>query len=300
MDFTLKKYRSLIAALKEMSSPFIGFSELVRGDHERFIVLRHDVDRRPENALAMAIAEAGEGIRASYHFRAFSIMAGERIISDIAALGHEVAYHYEDLSAVSRGRKAGSGAVEADPAIINLALERFRNNLGGLRRVCPVDVISMHGSPLSAVDNRQLWKYHDYHTEGIICEPYFDVDVSRIIYLTDTGRRWDGGESSIRDRGITGGEGEGPHPYSGWLAKPLRGSLMDMTPGGVALRRTINVRTTEELIAGIRRLEFPTGLILNTHPQRWTDSFFPWVTELIFQNLKNQVKKRVNRAKIIS
>lgn len=298
MDFTLKKYRSLIAALKEMSLPFIGFSELVRGDPERFIVLRHDVDRRPENAMAMAIAEAGEGIRASYHFRAFSIMAGERIISDIAALGHEVGYHYEDLSAVSRGRATATG--EVDEETVSMALERFRSNLGGLRRVCPVDVISMHGSPLSSVDNRQLWKYHDYHTEGIICEPYFDVDVSRIIYLTDTGRRWDGGESSIRDRGITGGEGEGLCSYAGWLAKPLRGSLMDMTPVGVALRRTINVRTTEELIAGTRRLELPPGLILNTHPQRWTDSFFPWVTELIFQNLKNQVKRRVNRAKIIS
>jgi len=298
MDFTLKTYRSLISALKDKSLPFIGFSELIRGGHDSFIILRHDVDRRPENALAMAVAEAGEGIRASYHFRAFSIMAGERIISDIAALGHEVAYHYEDLSAVSSGRQTGKG--EVDTETVSMAIERFRNNLGELRRIYPADVISMHGSPLSAVDNRQLWKYHDYHTEGIVCEPYFDVDVSRILYLTDTGRRWDGGESSIRDRGISVGDGEVPYSYAGWIAKPLKGSLMDMNPEGIALRRSINVRTTEELIDATLRSELPSGLILNTHPQRWTDSLFPWATELILQNLKNQVKKRVNRSKILS
>lgn len=298
MDFTLKRYRSLISALKDTSVQFIGFSELVRGELESFIVLRHDVDRRPENALAMAVAEAGEGIKASYHFRAFSIMAGERIISDIAALGHEVAYHYEDLSAVSRGRQTGTGEVNKET--VYEALERFQTNLGELRRMCPVDVISMHGSPLSAVDNRQLWRYHDYHTEGIVCEPYFDVDVSRILYLTDTGRRWNGGGSSIRDRGISGIEAEGTDSYAGWITKPLRGSLMDMTPGGVALRQSINVRTTEELIAAARRSELPQGLILNTHPQRWTNSLLPWATELILQNLKNQVKRMVNRSKNIS
>ena len=59
MDFTLKKYRSLIAALKETSIPFIGFSDIVRGDYEQFTVLRHDVDRQPKNAMEMAMAEAG-------------------------------------------------------------------------------------------------------------------------------------------------------------------------------------------------------------------------------------------------
>ena len=35
----------------------------------------------------------------------------------------------------------------------------------------------------------------------IVCEPYFDIDVSDVLYLTDTGRRWDGERSNIRDRG---------------------------------------------------------------------------------------------------
>ncbi len=35
---------------------------------------------------------------------------------------------------------------------------------------------------------------------GIIGEPYFDVDFSRVFYLTDTGRRWDGDAVSVRDK----------------------------------------------------------------------------------------------------
>jgi len=60
----------------------------------------------------------------------------------------------------------------------------------------------MHGSPLSKYDNRDLWKNFDYHELGIIGEPYFDVDFNEVMYLTDTGRRWDGFRVSIRDKVI--------------------------------------------------------------------------------------------------
>jgi len=31
-------------------------------------------------------------------------------------------------------------------------------------------------------------------------EPYFDVDFKEVLYLTDTGRRWDGDAFNIRDK----------------------------------------------------------------------------------------------------
>ena len=58
----------------------------------------------------------------------------------------------------------------------------------------------MHGSPLSKYDNKLLWKYYNYRDFGIIGEPYFDVDFSKVLYLTDTGRRWNGNRVSIRDK----------------------------------------------------------------------------------------------------
>jgi|SRR5690625_113581 len=48
--------------------------------------------------------------------------------------------------------------------------------------------------------SRDLWKWYSYRDYGIIAEPYFDLDFSRVLYLTDTGRRWDGDKVSVRDR----------------------------------------------------------------------------------------------------
>ena len=35
----------------------------------------------------------------------------------------------------------------------------------------------------------------------------------------------------------------------------------------------------------------PDKIMMNTHPQRWTDDYVPWVKELVWQNLKNLVKR---------
>jgi len=32
-------------------------------------------------------------------------------------------------------------------------------------------------------------------------------------------------------------------------------------------------------------------IMINTHPQRWTDNLFEWYFELLKQNIKNVVKK---------
>ncbi len=44
--------------------------EYIQGQAEEpFVILRHDVDRRPEMALEMAGMEKDMGIRATYYFR---------------------------------------------------------------------------------------------------------------------------------------------------------------------------------------------------------------------------------------
>ena len=58
----------------------------------------------------------------------------------------------------------------------------------------------MHGSPLLEWDHRLIWEKYDYRDFGIIGEPYFDVDFGDVLYLTDTGRRWDGDAFNIRDK----------------------------------------------------------------------------------------------------
>ncbi|HRZ20220.1 MAG TPA: hypothetical protein P5184_01040, partial [Bacteroidales bacterium] len=74
------------------------------------VVLRHDIDRLPENALKMAQIEHRKGIRATYFFRTVKPVWKAEIVRQIVSLGHEVSYHYEDLS-ICRG-----GLCVSDPA----------------------------------------------------------------------------------------------------------------------------------------------------------------------------------------
>ena len=101
-------------------------------------------------------------------------------------MGHEVGYHYEDMSI------CGGDAQKA--------IAHFKDQLEYFRQFYPVKTICMHGAPRSKFDGRDLWKQYDYHDFGIIGEPYFDVDFSKVFYLTDTGRRWDGFNVSVRDK----------------------------------------------------------------------------------------------------
>lgn len=297
-DFTVSAYRSLLNALKSHSSAFRGFEDAVTGVQEAFIILRHDVDRRPGYALLLAHAEADSGIKASYHFRLPGSWHQENVIREIAGLGHEIAYHYEDLSALCRRRFNISHKVDEETA--RQAYDRFRENLFFLRKLAEVRVISMHGSPLSAVDNRLLWKYHDYHENGIVCEPYFDIDVSDVLYLTDTGRRWDGDRSNIRDRGYAHSGAPGTGEGAGWKTRPLSGSLMSMTPEGIAFRSRFRIQGTADLIRLAVNGMLPPKVIINTHPQRWTDKPLPWINELVNQSIKNQLKMLITLSKFLS
>ena len=142
--------------------------------------------------------------------------------------------------------------------ILDLAIDSFRRNLEILRGVVPVRTACMHGSPLSRFDNRKIWEKYEYRDYGIIAEPYFDVDYSKVWYITDTGRSWGRNDANIRDR-VDSGFG-------------------------------LCIRSTDQLIRLARSGELPRWIIINTHPQRWNDPGYRWVRELILQNVKNLLK----------
>ena len=152
----------------------------------KVIVLRHDVDLKAENSLATAKIEHSLGICASYFFRVVPQSDKPHIIKEIASLGHEIGYHYEDMSICG-------GDTEK-------AIDHFKDKLQYFRQFYPVKTICMHGAPRSRFDGKDLWKKYDYRDYGIIGEPYFDVDFNQVFYLTDTGRCWDGSKFSVRDK----------------------------------------------------------------------------------------------------
>ncbi|MCD4769571.1 MAG: hypothetical protein K8R35_05330 [Bacteroidales bacterium] len=205
MDFIERTYRTLLETLSDRGFLFGELHELLRNYSKKNIILRHDVDMFPKRALRIARIENEFGITGSYYFRSVKKSWDESVIAKIAELGHEVGYHYEDLSFAKAKLKAkGIGrrakGEELERIIVEEGIESFGRNLERLRKLVPVKTICMHGSPLSRWDSRLLWKYYDYGEFGIEGEPYFDVSMQDVLYLTDTGRRWNGNKFSIRDK----------------------------------------------------------------------------------------------------
>lgn len=191
MDFTLNIYKKLLEVLRRNGYSFYTFEEYCNGKASgKYVILRHDVDLKAAQSVATARIEAEAGIRASYFFRVVPESNQPDKIKAIALLGHEIGYHYEDLS-IFGGR--------TEKAIVH-----FSDQLDYFRQFYPVKTICMHGSPTSKFDNRSIWKQYNYRDYGIIGEPYFDVNFDEVFYITDTGRRWDGDRYSVRDKVCSG------------------------------------------------------------------------------------------------
>jgi len=248
-DFTLTIYKQLLQSLISKEHKFQTVEEyftLASSPSRPLILMRHDVDRRPENALRMAKLENKLGVKATYYFRTIPQTFKPEIIKEIADLGHEIGYHYENMD-ICNGN-------------VDLAYEDFKLNLEKLRGLCPVRTICMHGSPLSKWDNRDIWNKYDYRELEIEFEPYFDVNYNEFYYITDTGRKWDGERTSVRDK--VNSEG------SKW-------------PG---------YHSTKDILLALQRDKFSTKVLMTIHPQRWTNNPISWTKELVSQNIKNMIK----------
>jgi len=244
MDFTLKIYKSFLESISDSGYEFQTFEDFILNPKKRVVVLRHDVDRLPKNALKMAELENKMQCKASYFFRIVPFVFNENIIRGCVNLGHEVSYHYEDMTLCK-------GDIDA-------SYKHFEKKLEVFRTFYPAKTICMHGSPMSKWDNRDIWKKYNYRDLGIIAESYFDVDYKKVLYITDTGRKWNKDSISVRDKVDSGYD--------------------------------IPIKSTYDLIKKFRNNELPNQIMINTHPHRWFDFGFGWFNELLMQNAKNTIK----------
>jgi hypothetical protein len=185
-DFSIQVYHSLLKGLDDAGYQFQTLKDYVTEPAPKAVILRHDVDDRKLHSLEFARIQKSKGILGTYYFRIVPESFDKKVIKEIADMGHEIGYHYEDMD-FARGNE-------------DRAIKLFQKHLKKLREITPVSSICMHGSPRSKFDNRDVWRKYDYKEFGIIAEPYFDLDYKSIYYLTDTGRRWDGHKVSIRDK----------------------------------------------------------------------------------------------------
>lgn len=245
MDFTLKKYKELLFVLKSKGYEFQTFSDFLESQKEKVIMLRHDVDLLPQNSLEFAKIQHEFDIKGSYYFRAVPESWDDKIIKSISLMGHEIGYHYENLTTCNGN--------------IDDAIADFDKHLKLLREIAPVSTICMHGSPMSKYDSKDIWSKYNYRNFGINGEPYFDIDFNEVFYLTDTGRRWDGFKVSVRDK--------------------------------VDSKFTLSFNKTSDIIQAVHNDKLPSKVMFTFHPQRWNSNIFLWSKELIFQNMKNVVKR---------
>ena len=131
----------------------------------------------------------------------------------------------------------------------------------------PVATACAHGSPRSKWNSQDIWNQYDIHALGIEDEPMLDTDFSTTLYLTDTGRRWDGYKVSVRDKV--------PEYQEHWE------------------REGLMFHTTDDIIKALNTPTHPIhryNLLVNTHPQRWMPFGADWLFEAAAQNIKNIVK----------
>jgi len=251
-DFLLSTFISLCNLFKEREYKFIPFLDYCQGNApKKFIIMRHDVDRGAGFALIMAKLENSLSIKSSYYFRCKQDIFEYEIINKIRSLGHEIGFHYETLA------KAGGN--------FSKAIDMFESELEYLRNIADIKTICAHGSPLSKWDSRKIWERYDFKDFGILGEPNFTLNFNKVLYLTDTGRRWNGVSVSVRDK--------------------------------VNSKFAYSFKSTFDIIKALNNNELPSKLMINVHPHRWTDKLIPWLKELFWQNTKNIGKHILIKAK---
>lgn len=251
LDFTLDIYAEFLNNLRHQGYSFQRIEDYMQNQLRRAVMLRHDVDLRNYAALRLAKAEAKMGINSTYYFRVVKQSYNPDVIRQIVDMGHEIGYHYEDLA---------SHNGDYDQAV-----KSFERNLKMFRKFYPVKTVCMHGSSGSPYDNRDLWERYSLSDFGLICEPYLSIDYNRVLYLSDTGRRWNGFKMSLRDN--------------------------------VETSYSFNFYGTNDILKAIETL--PDQILFTAHPEQWVDNLPEWLFVKAFSMAHTLYKVHYRNKRVI-
>ena len=133
------------------------------------------------------------------------------------------------------------------------AEKSFARHLSLLRKIADVKTVTMHGDPLSSLDNRDMWKSLSLKDFDLLGEAFLTINYKDIYYFTDSGRNWSKDSANFRDNVIT------DKVFSG-------------------------VNSTEDLCSFIDKNR-ESSISIVTHPERWSSSYFDWPMQYIFDRL---------------
>jgi hypothetical protein len=105
-----------------------------------------------------------------------------------------------------------------------------------------------------------------------------------VLYLTDTGRRWDGSMYSVRDKVQSS-----KFKVQSFETRNLKPETTDINSEFKI--QNLKFHSTSDIITAANSGLLPDQIMMTFHPQRWTDKPLPWLQELVLQNVKNVVKR---------
>lgn len=252
LDFTLKKYRELCNAMINSGYSLLTLEKYItlKSKPEKYIIIRHDIDIKPDHALRIAEIEKELGISSTYYIRITEEVFKPELINKLSFLGHEIGYHYEALDKAKGDHEK--------------AIKIFETELTDFRKIYDVKTIAMHGNSRTKWDNREMWKYYDFKSFGLLGEAYLSVDFDDVTYFSDTARTWSG-KYKIKDM-------------------DPRYSVKNFNSANV--QTTTTASKTDDLIAIIREKKL-SHIYLLIHPDDWCDDYGKWLHNLVVRQFIN-------------
>ena len=183
--FTYDYYRkSLETAIKKEYKFLMCKENNLIKNHNKVIVLRHDIDYSLENALKMALIESSLGLNATYFIRMHSKhynpleYKNYKIIKKIACLGHEIGFHQE-------------------PDFSNIFFENRQDEYVKNQIRCFADLFDVEVCGVSTHEpNRTGFQITKENLQyfNLNYEAYCPKLMSDVKYISDSGSRWREGD----------------------------------------------------------------------------------------------------------
>jgi len=279
MLFTFASYRRLLDLIGRSGFPILGIEQVfvARAQKktlpDKYVAIRHDVDYFPKRALVLAGIEAENQISTTYYVRRRFFDSDPELVHRVAALGHQIGYHYEEVDV---HQKAPNMQVGRD------AVGFFVGSLLDLDKIgFPIRTVCPHGNPMTDVDNRQV--VHLLRDENYLDMLAFTYD--KALVKTKISDRLIG-DASID---ISGADFDLYIPDTGRFNP--RYNLKDRIDG-CAITGLRSVDDLEKILNdGVHR-----RIYMNMHPDRWSGDIATWLFDFGFDTAKNMVKRFMGKS----
>lgn len=279
MLFTFDSYKTLLDHIGQQGYAALGIEQILLARRDgtvpegKYVAIRHDVDYFPNRALSLAQIEADRKIATTYYIRRRFFDDNIDLVRKIAALGHQIGYHYEE---VDTHQKAPNMQVGRDAVGFFIGSLLDIDRLGfQIRSVCA------HGNPLTDVDNRQV--VHLLRDKDYLDKLAFTYDKDEI-------------RAKVSDRLV------------GDASIDITGEDFDLyipDTGRFNPRYNLKDRIDNCAISGLSSLDDfrqilsdPTHrrIYMNMHPDRWSGDLATWLFDFGFDTAKNMVKRFMGKS----